>query len=191
MRLRDSKGRFIKGHTVPDEWRESIGEKNGENMLGNEPWNKGLAGIGVCKPNSGSFQPGSTAGNWERGDDYEVWNKGMSGYQAREKHWNWQGGISTESHIRRNLLVYKQWRKAVFERDEYTCKRCGWRGGYLHAHHITGFAENEESQFEVENGLTLCRSCHYIETFGYPMPEDSKWGLSGIAELLFVEIRET
>ena len=181
MTTRDAKGRFTKGHVVPSEWRESIGKKNRENMLGNEPWNKGMKGMGICKPNSGSFRYGHTHGN-RFGSGQEPWNKGMSGYLAGEEHWHWKGGISSENHIWRSRIEYSEWRKAVFKRDDYTCQYCGRCGGYLHAHHIKDFAEEKQLRFNIDNGQTLCRECHYKITFGESMPEDNEWGLTGIVE---------
>lgn len=52
------------------------------------------------------------------------------------------------------------WRKAVFERDGYRCRKCGEKGGYLEAHHIKPFAYFPELRFELSNGLTLCEKCH-------------------------------
>jgi len=54
----------------------------------------------------------------------------------------------------------ERWRKAVFERDNFTCQECKERGGYLEAHHIKPFAYFPELRFEVTNGQTLCRKCH-------------------------------
>lgn len=59
----------------------------------------------------------------------------------------------------RNTPEYISWRKSVFERDGYTCRKCGAKG-FLNAHHIKQWADNPESRFEVENGLTLCEKCH-------------------------------
>lgn len=53
-----------------------------------------------------------------------------------------------------------EWRKAVFERDNYTCWICGMRGSYLEADHIKPFAYFPELRFELSNGRTLCRPCH-------------------------------
>jgi len=77
---------------------------------------------------------------------------------------NWKGGITPEIQIARNLTAYKRWRTAVFDRDNYTCRRCGDdRGGNLHAHHIKKFADFPELRYEVYNGETLCFDCHAKE----------------------------
>ena len=52
------------------------------------------------------------------------------------------------------------WKKDVFVRDNYTCQKCGKRGGSLIAHHIDGYASNEELRTELSNGITLCKKHH-------------------------------
>lgn len=59
--------------------------------------------------------------------------------------------------------VYTGWRQQVFERDSYTCQRCGKRGGELNAHHIKPYAKHKEKRFDPGNGITLCKSCHRKE----------------------------
>ena len=60
----------------------------------------------------------------------------------------------------RNTKKYCNWRKSVFERDNYTCKICGIRGGELNAHHIKSFAEYKSLRHTLSNGVTLCEQCH-------------------------------
>lgn len=56
---------------------------------------------------------------------------------------------------------YSDWRKAVFERDNFTCLICGSRGGELQAHHIKSWAKHPDLRFEITNGMTVCKGpCH-------------------------------
>lgn len=66
---------------------------------------------------------------------------------------------SYQNFIHRRSSEYKKWKKDVLERDSFTCKRCGSTTNLV-AHHIKGFAEHETLRFDVENGITLCQSCH-------------------------------
>lgn len=77
-----------------------------------------------------------------------------------ELHPNWKGGITPQNQRERKSRAYGEWRNAVFSRDLYTCQLCGQRGGELNAHHIKPWATNIPSRFDVENGVTLCKSCH-------------------------------
>ena len=45
------------------------------------------------------------------------------------KNNNWKGGITPENKKQRESLDYKLWRKACFERDNFTCQKNGrkWR----------------------------------------------------------------
>ena len=52
------------------------------------------------------------------------------------------------------------WRTAVFERDNYTCQKCGTRGHYLNAHHLKEQSIYKELKYTLENGITFCRPCH-------------------------------
>lgn len=52
------------------------------------------------------------------------------------------------------------WRKAIFERDDYTCQTCGVRGGQLQADHIKPYALFPHLRWELSNGRTLCVPCH-------------------------------
>jgi 5-methylcytosine-specific restriction endonuclease McrA len=54
-----------------------------------------------------------------------------------------------------------EWRKDVFQRDQYTCQDCGGVGGELHAHHINRWSEAPEERFKIPNGVTLCKTCHW------------------------------
>jgi hypothetical protein len=63
----------------------------------------------------------------------------------------------------RNNRKYSEWRTIVFERDNYTCQRCEQRGGELNAHHIKSFSKHKELRYDIDNGITLCKTCHKKE----------------------------
>ena len=77
-----------------------------------------------------------------------------------EDHRWWKGGISPINELIRKSPEYKLWRKAVFERDEYTCIWCGYKGKGIVADHIKPFALYPELRFAIDNGRTLCDKCH-------------------------------
>lgn len=65
-----------------------------------------------------------------------------------------------EREIGRSYPEYTEWRKNIYERDDYVCQICGNKGGVLNAHHIEGYAKNPEFRIILENGITLCKDCH-------------------------------
>lgn len=81
---------------------------------------------------------------------------------------NWKGGKTPILKVLRTTSEYKLWRKAVFERDNYSCIWCKSNiSGILEADHIKPFALFPELRFAIDNGRTLCKSCHRTtETYG-------------------------
>lgn len=69
--------------------------------------------------------------------------------------------------LARYSLETTTWRKAVFNRDDYTCQMCGVRGTYLEADHIKPWAYFPHLRHELSNGRTLCRKCHDGTKIGY------------------------
>ena len=62
--------------------------------------------------------------------------------RSRMKTWDKKGRRNySRSYHTTSTKEYKEWRKAVFERDNYTCQDCGEKGVYLEAHHIKSWAE--------------------------------------------------
>lgn len=90
----------------------------------------------------------------------------------------WKGGITPLRKQIREHFFYKEWRKKIFERDNYTCQLCGQRGKKLEADHIKPFsvileeyqiksledALKCEEFWDITNGRTLCKECHKKET---------------------------
>ena len=56
----------------------------------------------------------------------------------------------------------KYWGQAVRLRDNYKCQTCGETQGGIHAHHIIPKEKDIAKAFDVENGITLCSSCHKL-----------------------------
>ncbi len=92
-----------------------------------------------------------------------------------ELSYNWKGGISKiNKSERQNLMLqneYKFWRKAVFNRDNYTCIKCGLRGINLNAHHIKTWTKYPELRYNINNGISLCKDCHIKEHKNKPRGE--------------------
>lgn len=84
----------------------------------------------------------------------------ISERQKGEKSKFWKGGITAYNAILRQSMEYKLWRQAVFTRDSFTCIDCKAAGGQLQAHHIKPFSTHPELNTSIENGVTLCFSCH-------------------------------
>ena len=85
--------------------------------------------------------------------------------RLKEKNWqleknpSWNGG---NSKIRKTLsaIKYYQWRRTVLERDGYKCLMCLHRVD-LEVHHIIMISEDPSKAFDVDNGITLCKACHF------------------------------
>lgn len=59
---------------------------------------------------------------------------------------------------------YGEWRHKVLTRDGHKCQLCNKKKKRLEVHHIETWAKNEYLRFEERNGITLCKSCHYLVT---------------------------
>ena len=79
----------------------------------------------------------------------------------------------------RKKKIRQKFRAAVFTRDGFACRGCGFRSTpeqaeeELDAHHITDRNEMSYGGYVAENGVTLCAACHEkAEAFhrGEPVP---------------------
>jgi len=75
---------------------------------------------------------------------------------------SWKGGL-TDINLRiRGTAEYSDWRNAVFARDWYSCRCCGRKSDAdIVAHHLNGFSHYPEQRTDIDNGITLCKKCHY------------------------------
>ena len=69
-------------------------------------------------------------------------------------------GVGNKNRLQRQRTQYWEWRDAVVKRDNGRCQSCGTSGVPVHAHHVKSFSSHPELRFSVDNGLTLCLSCH-------------------------------
>ena len=97
----------------------------------------------------------------------QPWNRGKN-------HHNWQGGITELNWQIRNSLKYKNWRRLIHKRDNWTCQLCGKKGGKIHVDHKEKFAKilyenniktledalNCKEIWDIDNGRVLCKDCH-------------------------------
>lgn len=86
-----------------------------------------------------------------KGKGNPIWRGGLSKFRGEEKH-SWR---------------YREWRKSVYIRDNYTCQVCEIRGGAIEADHIRPWAEYREGWYDINNGRTLCKPCHKDITIKY------------------------
>ena len=80
----------------------------------------------------------------------------------------WQGGARKQRKREMIGYKYRDWRTAVFTRDNWTCQCCGIRGGYLEADHIKPWCAFQDLRYDVDNGRTVCKPCHVkLDTHGH------------------------
>jgi len=156
---RDNKGRFVKGGTKNPKaytWKKGEPQLKKANRKGlNKKNNKSIL------RQSEKIKELHTKGKYNNSYNYNL------PYKEKEKHWNWNGGVTPINEKIRKSKEYNLWRKAVFERDNWTCIWCGQVGGKLNADHIKPFSLFPELRFAIDNGRTLCISCHRkTDTYG-------------------------
>ena len=76
----------------------------------------------------------------------------------KEKHPNWQGGITNEEYGQDWTIELK---KQIRKRDKWTCQICNCKNKILDVHHIDYNKKNNKP----ENLITLCHSCHCKTNF--------------------------
>jgi 5-methylcytosine-specific restriction endonuclease McrA len=142
----------------------------------NIPWNKGLKGTpggrypkghnrrrAICNTCHKEFEYYGCEGVrncCSRACFHKYMIVHMKGSNKGSKNGNWKNGATDKTILIRESTEYRHWRKAVYERDNYTCQICHKRGVRLAADHIKPFALYPELRFELDNGRTLCFDCH-------------------------------
>lgn len=85
--------------------------------------------------------------------------KGPRPHRRNENAYNYTGSTNART-LDMQRFEYKQWRKSVFERDDYTCQNCKNKGGMLNADHIQPYSLHPNLRYDIGNGRTLCLECH-------------------------------
>jgi len=80
-------------------------------------------------------------------------------YRGSQKA-NWKGGITDIIKARRNRNDYRLWKLEVIKRSGHKCAECG-STKMLCAHHVHSFTDFPEIGFYPENGICLCKPCHW------------------------------
>lgn len=143
---------------------------------GKRVWNKGLKGPEYKKHFGNGFGGTFSDGHipWHKGrknvyskESLKKLSQSHIGKLKAEKNPRWKGGITPINKAIRASIEYKLWRRAVMERDNFTCRFCATIGGKLQVDHIKPFALYPELRFAIDNGRTLCKPCHLkTDTWG-------------------------
>lgn len=136
------------------------------------------------KPNKTSYKKGQRAWNIgkkateetkkkisESRKGQKAWNKGLEMPKGKLSA-HWKGGITPLTHTIRLNKKYKKWVESCLKRDK-VCQKCETKENLIvhHKKHFSKiFEENNIKNLEtalncrdfwrINNGVTLCRSCH-------------------------------
>jgi len=88
------------------------------------------------------------------------WNKGKSHPKVcGENHWNWQGGITTETNKRTSDFRWREIAQKIYRKDYGRCRLFGkYARSQIQCHHIN--PKREGGNDEMSNLVTLCRPHH-------------------------------
>jgi hypothetical protein len=111
---------------------------------GERPWN-----YGIHRDLSGG------KGQFKKG--HSTWNKGKQYLAIREENHPRFKGVVTEKTLRARIEAVST-QKAARDRDG----KCLWCEVVedLHAHHIKTWKKHPDLRYDLNNLITLCRSCH-------------------------------
>jgi len=122
---RNGFNKLMLGKKQTDKQKESVRIANSGSNSYN--WKGGIKNPGICLDCSGATCDGHSKRCAKCAMHYR---KGSLNPNYKGEH-----GITKLSLYIRSLKWYKDWVKAVLERDNYTCQYTGVKGGSLHVHH--------------------------------------------------------
>lgn len=185
MKTINKKGQFIKGMTPWNKGKKGIqrgpwlGKKRDRVTIQkvSRSLNKGgkIGNCEICKKNIW-MTPSEQKQNHHYCSLYcNVIGRIKYGTSRGAKNGNWKNGVTPLMVRIRYCFKYRQWRSDIFTRDDFMCQNCNQRGGELEADHYPKkfadiFHENKITSLEeaflceefwnINNGRTLCKSCH-------------------------------
>lgn len=86
-------------------------------------------------------------------------NKATAKQQSYTKLIKSRKSVADNEKKWRYTIAYIEWHDKVFKRDDNTCQHCGSIKSLI-AHHIKSYTEFPDLRIDINNGITLCRSCH-------------------------------
>lgn len=107
------------------------------------------------RPVGGAYKKGTTMSAESR----IKMSKAKQGMFLGSSNPNWKGAEVSDDVRERRSYDAKQWRLACRERDGNKCSLCN-STERLHVHHILSFKDYPERRWDINNGQTVCASCH-------------------------------
>lgn len=134
--------------------KQKLSKQVSEQFQGSVPWNKGKTKIYSKK----------LIDQWSKkhtviSADIE-YRKRMSCVKQNILIDEFKDFTTTEQERERIKIQSMGLSKQCFERDNYTCEKCNIRGSTLNAHHLNSFDKFPEQRFDLDNLVTLCKTCH-------------------------------
>ena len=132
---------YWKGKNIPKGAKDKMSEaKIGKYVAENSPsWKGGKPKCEICKKELASYVA-------------KMCYPCFAEYHKGKNHYNWQDGKSIEPY---SVDWTETLKRAVKERDRFTCQICGKQDNLV-VHHI----DYNKKNCELDNLITLCRSCH-------------------------------
>ena len=79
----------------------------------------------------------------------------------------WKGGSTNKRILEMSREKYKNLRKDVYKRDNYSCVLCNYKGNKLQMDHIKPWCNYVDLRYDMNNCRTLCEDCHKkTDTYG-------------------------